>query len=296
MSAIRDDFAARRKALETEMAKLAEAEAELDAAEGRESDAAWPSASEWLDEPLADFEWLLGGVLTAGSVSMLAADPGAGKTTLVCQATICLVNGVSCAGIHVSRRWRTLLVAAEGARLPLRNRYQMACRSLGQPERATSWLIQPRDFSDFAVSSQAMERAIRRHRPDLVILDTIGYFAKFDENDAAQWKAGVMAPLRRLVGLYGCAFLLVHHLRKGEAEDLGSRVRGTSAMRGDVDQLLILDAPYGQDDPYRELWVWKNKYGESMRSIPLSYDAASAVFLATDRAQRTRRKRRGEEF
>lgn len=290
----RDTLRAKRAQLEREIAQLDEMEADLDAAAGVNRSREWPSAADWLEEDLGTFDWLVGGLITAGSISMLAADPGAGKTTLLTQMTLALANGRPFCGMHVARVWRTMYAAAEGARLPLRNRYQQACRSLDIGERSANWYIQPREFGEFRLERGGIEAAVKRHVPHLVILDTLGYFGLDDENDAGTWKDKIMAPLRRMAAAHGTGFLLVHHLRKGGGE-LASRVRGTSAMWGDVDHLLALDAPHGQEDPYRELWVLKSKYSQSMVCTALNYDATGAVFIVTERDRRVRRGK-GEDF
>jgi RecA-family ATPase len=115
----------------------------------------------------------------------------------------------------------------------------------------------------------------------MVFLDTLGYFATFDENDASEWKQRVMTPLRGLVAKHGCSFMLVHHLNKDSKAAGWKKGRGTAAMFGDVDAYIRLDQAK-PEEPYVMMYVDKNKYAPVM-SIPLTFDGVNAVFeLATE--------------
>jgi hypothetical protein len=81
------------------------------------------------------------------------------------------------------------------------------------------------------------DRAVAR-KADLVVLDTIGKFAPWEnENDAAQVQAA-MNPLDRLTKA-GLAVLPIHHFGKTDGSE-GRAARGSTALPGSVDVMLEL--------------------------------------------------------
>ena len=78
-----------------------------------------------------DFTWLIGGFLARGTMSMLVADAGTGKSTLMAQLTLSLVHGKPFLGGRIEKPARVLLLAAEGARAAFQGRIRTAIRALG---------------------------------------------------------------------------------------------------------------------------------------------------------------------
>lgn len=251
-------------------------------------------AAEFIREP-GNFEWLVGGLIAEGSISMVAAEPRMGKTTLLVQLALCLADGREWLGHMVPRPVRTLYVLAEGSRHAFRGRFRTTCESLGIDADTVGWHIQPASQTEFNLRSREIERLLSSAASSgigLVILDTLGYFHGGDENDNSQWKARVMAPLRAFVARFGMSFILVHHYGKavpGRAR--WERGRGASAMFGDVDHWLGLERvdlePKEEDAPEhiknlllqrRELFIEKNKYGRDDYSTRLEFQKQRGTF------------------
>ena len=103
-------------------------------------------------------------------------------------------------------------------------------------------------------------------RPDtvLVIIDTLQMIrgAGYDNTYANDYRD--LSVLKHIADTHGIAILLIHHLRKELADDVFSRISGTTAISGAVDSsfTLIEDrrgsgkaklSCTGRDIPYREL-------------------------------------------
>lgn len=233
------------------------------------------SAKQWMREDIPPHLWLVGNIMAASTTTMLVAESGLGKTTLLTQLTLCLATGKQFCGMHCHGPVRTLTVAAEGARYAYRTRFLDTCKSMEiDAKKIDDWYIHPPNVSEYELGSQNLRDMIRVCKPAVVILDTLGYFHRGDENDATEWKRYVMQPIRKLTTEYGCAFVLVHHSGK----DLDKGGRGTSAQVADVDHYLILTHPTGTTDAYRELFIRKNKYGRGGQSYPLRFDLEKAMF------------------
>lgn len=251
-------------------------------------------AADFVREP-GDFQWLVGGLIAEGSVSMVAAEPRMGKTTLLVQLALCMAAGRDWLGHRVPRRVKSLYVLAEGSRHAFRGRFRTTCESLRIDVDSVGWHIQPASQTDFTLRSREVERLFSSAASSgigLVILDTLGYFHGGDENDNSQWKSRVMAPLRGFIARYGISVILVHHYGKAvQGRARWERGRGASAMFGDVDHWLGLEKvdleAHEEDAPEhikelllqrRELFIEKNKYGRDDFSIRLEFQKQRGTF------------------
>ena len=130
----------------------------------------------------------------------------------------------------------------------------------------------------FAVMSQQLHngleeqlRAFLSEHPDtvLVIIDTLQMIrgANYDNTYANDYRD--LSVLKHIADAHGIAILLIHHLRKELADDVFSRISGTTAISGAVDSsfTLIEDkrgsgkatlSCIGRDIEYRELTLERN--------------------------------------
>jgi len=261
--------------------KLAECEADLADVEDRPTGGPEPVIlADFLSENLGEQRWLLQGLMAVGSVNMIVAHGGVGKTTLVTQIALALAAGVNVPALEarISTPTPILYISAEGSRILFRERVETARRNLNISAGGTRWFIQPRDLTDYQIGSASLERLIVKSGAKLAILDTLGYFWVGDRNKDEHWKERVMGPLRALIARTGVSVLLVHHLSKGD----DWKGRGTSAMFDDVDLFLHLEDPSGGvfegSDMPCTLWVRKNKNGIDHFSFPLVYRKKLAIF------------------
>lgn len=248
----------------------------------------------FLREP-GEFNWLVGGLIAQGSVTMMAAEPKMGKTTLLVQMALCLSAGQDWLGYTIPRPVKTLYVLAEASRNAFRERLRTACDSMRLRTDDLGWHIQPAIQAEFKLRSREIDRlfsAAAASGIELIVMDTLGYFHGGDENDNSEWKKCVMAPLRAMTARHGLSFVLVHHYGKaapGKAR--WERGRGASAMYGDVDHWLGLEKVEMTDDEEeltqpqkdrlqqrRELFIEKNKYGRDDYSMRLEFWKPRGVF------------------
>lgn len=252
------------------------------------------SAFDFVSEP-GDFEWLVGGLIADGTVTMVAAEPRIGKTTLLVQMALCLAMGREFLGMRVPKAVKPLYVLAEGSRNAFRARFSTACQALDIRFKDCPWAIQPASMADFNLKSASVSRlftAAAKSGTKIVFLDTLGYFHGGDENDNSEWKRNVMGPLRAFGTQLGLSFVLVHHYGKSNPlKSRWERGRGASAMFGDVDHWLGLEKPELTEaekmlpeaersrlENVRELYVEKNKYGLDNVALRLEFHRAFGTF------------------
>ena len=245
--------------------------------------------SELIEEDLSAFDWLIPQLVIAQGVGIIAGDGGTGKSFLAQHMGLCIASGKKFMEFGITRPRKVLYLAAEGARLPLRDRLMRACRTLLIDPKNVPFYVQHGALSKFHFDSDEFRRLIFATSPDVVFCDTLGYFFGGDENDSSEWKRRVMEPINEIRRDIGTAFIIVHHKNKtGESGRRGGR--GTSAMYDDVDHWfdlnltkelhqnpeLLSDPTRGRD---RIFLVSKNKYSENQfTAFRVRADFRNAIF------------------
>lgn len=103
----------------------------------------------------------------------------------------------------------------------------------------------------------------------LVIIDTLQMIrgAGYDNTYANDYRD--LSVLKKIADVHGIAILLIHHLRKEKADDVFSRISGTTAISGAVDSSFTLVEEHrgsgranlsciGRDIEYREISLEHN--------------------------------------
>ena len=272
---IKAEIAAEEKKLEEYRSILRELEG------GADSGPDTVTLQDFLREKVT-FEWMIGGLIAEGTIGMLVADPSIGKTTLLAQITLLLGTGKEIFGRGVRKKYPALMIAAEGSRAAFRSRVDRARHSLGLLADDATWFIQGdgKRREDWQIGSPGLERLVAESGAQFCCLDTLGYFYDGSENDAVEWKQGVMVPLRMLAAKYNVTFCIVHHqVKENEFRRGWQKGRGSSAIFGDVDFYLRLEPVEGDaTGAKRTLWVDKQKYGLAGYEIGLVFNKDGAIF------------------
>ncbi len=108
------------------------------------------------------------------------------------------------------------------------------------------YVIQAGDGFDLRKHFDELEQLVRKHEPDLLVLDSLRSLAPgLEENDSAETEAAI-TPIRRLAQSLGISVLLVHHSKKG-----GKTYRGSSAIQAAIDASFHLARADGDEDLQR---------------------------------------------
>ena len=210
---------------------------------------------------IAEFDRVLGGGLVPGALVLIGGDPGIGKSTLLTQVA---------ARVAAQRRTVLYVTAEESAR-----QVRLRAERLGPL---------PRDLLLLAETDlEAVQRAVERLRPALVVVDSIQTVYRPDVPSAPGSVAQVRECAAALLGVAKgreVTVLLVGHVTK-EGQLAGPRV-----LEHLVDTVLAFEG-----DPhhaYRLLRATKNRFGsthelgvfemasDGLREVP----NPSAAFLA----------------
>lgn len=192
-------------------------------------------------------KWAIPGLLVDG-FSFLIGRPKQGKSLLALHTGLSVAYGGKAIGSIDVEPGQAIYLALED---PWRRLKSRMCQMLDAADPPQDLIL----FNEWpridAGGLEQLEREMKKHdRLRLVIIDT---FQKIKgenrlkhsvyEHDYAQ-----VAALKSLADKAGVAMLVIHHLRKAQAEDIFDQVSGSLGLTGAADSTLILDRKTGQAD------------------------------------------------
>lgn len=217
-----------------------------------------------MNQPIHPLNFIVEGLFSQG-LHILAGSPKVGKSWLALWLAVQVAKGNDVFG-GKTKQGTTLYLCLEDSTLRIQNRlltieddapasvhFCTACHLLGRGLED--------ELLDFI-----------RAYPDtvLIIIDTLQMIrsATYDSTYANDYRD--LSALKRLADANGIAILLIHHLRKEFADDVFSRISGTTAISGAVDTSLTLVEErrgsgeaklccIGRDVEYRELQLKRNE-------------------------------------
>jgi AAA domain len=179
-------------------------------------------------------EFLIEGFLPAKSIAIVGGDSGIGKSPLICQLALCLAAGIPFLGLE-THQGRVLYFDLENSLVDCKAMRDALTGFLGLREAPYHDFLLVPEPADFKRLNELIEKV----RPRLIVIDSLRALAPHatEKNAAAgEW----LKEIRNLVRKYGCAFLIVHHLRKPKLDispsDLAEETRA-------MDWLLEMEGP-----------------------------------------------------
>jgi len=185
------------------------------------------------DEPIP---WMVKNMWTKRAKILLASEPKAGKTWLVCSIALAICTGdMMFDKIEVVDPGPVGIIAAEDDEGEIGRRFDRMCRAKGliMSNLDLHWwsgdairLNRPRDID--WIKEQVVKYGIK-----MMIYDPLARLMDGDEN-SKECVSGVLTPASQMVKEIGCSVMLVHHLGKDDPDrpkTAAQRVRGSSDIR-----------------------------------------------------------------
>jgi hypothetical protein len=237
-------------------------------------------------------EWLIAGIVPMGSVMLLAAAGGTGKTTLLYNWALHVALGLPWSGRRCVKG-RSLLISADEPACDTAEKlsvigYQDAGLEPGAINFWETWRF---------ANMQQLEHYIRKERPSLVMIDSLTACLSGMNIDLARSSAGdAIYGLRDMANAYNCSIVILHHLNKSGGlrdstsfvDNVSEVVKLTRAENFDPNEFTIewLKSRSGltgkhslQRDPLNYGWRYAGPLGGSLEELD---KAASTVNMRKD--------------
>ena len=222
------------------------------------------SDDDFLGRMVEEVNWLIEGLLRRSGIMLLSAKPKVGKSELARN----LARAVATGGEFLGRRCvksKILWVGLDEPAAHLRDRIEVH----GLPGLGISW-VTDRPAGDKAAW---LREVVSQHRPDLVIVDTIGRL--FDVDDFNDYSKVTRATqiLLDLRSEFGTTFVMLHHNNNADG------VLGSVQWQAMVDTIMaITRAPESKDRFVRTT----QRSGTDMEPSRLTYDLDSGAMTITE--------------
>jgi putative DNA primase/helicase len=194
-------------------------------------------------------DWMIEDVIQRHDNGFVCADPKGSKSFITMDMCLSLALGKDWMGHHVPRRVKVALVSREDNARTTGLRMRRLCAGKGNTlDQLDGW---------FYLNSRAQTRALmlddeqqysdlmfhlREFQPEFLVLDVMNVLHEGEENDAKDMRH-VLAKVTALQQEVGCACAIIHHFRKGSADEAASltqRLRGSSAIAGWAEWMIGL--------------------------------------------------------
>lgn len=180
--------------------------------------------------------------LEPGSINMIAALRGLGKTMLALKISTCVALGISCFHWEVNKPAGVLYVDGEMNITDMQKRLDMLFENHPRPTNFyllhhSEWHIKIDQRMEMA--SETFQKLILdfiKEHPDvkLVVFDNLSCLTSIREDKSDDWRQ-MIAPFLRDLKRLGIAVLLVHHANKAGAQ------RGTNAREDELSVSIMLE-------------------------------------------------------
>ena len=211
-----------------------------------------------MSQPLTPLNFVVDTLLSQG-LHILAGSPKVGKSWLALWLAVTVAKGEAIWGMGV-KQGTTLYLCLEDSTLRIQNRlFEITEDAPANVHFSTS-----SDTLGKGLEEQLCSFLVEHPDTVLVIIDTLQMIrgTGYDNTYANDYRD--LAALKRIADAHGIAILLIHHLRKELADDVFSRISGTTAISGATDSNFVLRKSHrrentatlyctGRDIAYREL-------------------------------------------
>lgn len=255
------------------------------------------SAAGLMTRELGEMRWAVEGLLPEG-LTMLAGRPKIGKSWLALNVALAVASGrlaldvtpepgdVLCLALEDNpRRLQKRINILTAAELRINTDdpeiFEADFSGLPSLERLTLANRWPRlDQGGLAL----LEEWLQTHpQARLIVIDTLQRVKpRVDRGTSYEEDYAAMAPLQELALRYQVAILVLHHLRKAEAEDILDLINGSMGMSGVLDGALILQRQRGQMDA--SLFITGREV-EHERTLGLSWNSDKACWSVVGNAE-----------
>lgn len=214
--------------------------AKAEAAAGEPVASPFISAAALMAMTFPPVSYVVPGYIVEG-LTLLAGKPKIGKSWLALDLGIAVGRGGFTLGDIKCEVGDVLYAALEDNNRRLQNRLAKLLQSQSVPDRLEFVTTMPKlDEGGIAFLRGWIES---HERPRLIIIDVLNKVrrSKGDRENAYEADYKAVSDLKALADEHGVAILVLHHVRKMEADDPLDTVSGTTGLTGAVDSILVFN-------------------------------------------------------
>jgi hypothetical protein len=233
------------------------------------------SPAELCAMPRPETPYRVRGRLIEGGVTLITADPGAGKTYCLLDAALGVHEGQSAYG-QPSIQGPAMIVGPDNGLIVYRQRIQDLCRGRGIEPPASEMIL---DVSPFNLSNLAdclmLRRQCERDGIRFLGLDCLAAMLGDADENASGDMGLVMNHVRDIARESGTSIVVNHHGNKNLFLTSAARVRGSTAILASVDLAILLTSKGKGANLVRYLSVFKNRL-EQEEATPATFAIESS--------------------
>jgi hypothetical protein len=195
-----------------------------------------------LDEPDQARRWMVETLWPRTGVGIIGGAPKCGKSWLGLDLAVSVASGTPCLDTFpVPSPGSVLVYMAEDAACVVKQRLAGICshRGLELAALPIGVITTPSLRLDLPHDQARLQETVRRHAPQLLLLDPFVRLHRVNENQAQDVSA-VLGYLRELQREHDLALVVVHHARKNSGPTGGQSLRGSGDFFAWVDTALSL--------------------------------------------------------
>jgi hypothetical protein len=216
-------------------------------------------------QPQPPINWVVGGLISAGSVNMFFGEGGSKKTYALVDMGVCVATGKDWITFK-TQPGNVLIVDEESGRRRILGRLGDVLRGHNADYSTPVFCVSLAAFNlGLPNDIGELYNLIVTTRARLVIIDALADVMPGRDENAVKDTQPIFLALRRIAEDTQAAIIIIHHSNKG------GTYRGSTAMKGAVDLLLEVTSKTGSDEI-----VFKT---EKARDTTATTFAAKAVFM-----------------
>ncbi len=193
----------------------------------------------WADEALEgddDFDWVVAGMFSKGSVSLIVGEGGSKKTYLAIDCAVCVAMGQPWLGFSTTQG-TVLYVDEESGKVRLKKRLRAVMRGhRAGRETPVAWTVLEQFNLTDIQDVEHVASLIDEVKPSLVVIDALADAMPGADENSVKDVHPVFQRLRGMAETKQCAVVVLHHANKAGG------YRGSTAIKGAVDLMLMVDS------------------------------------------------------
>jgi RecA-family ATPase len=186
-----------------------------------------------------EIKYVVPGYVAEG-LTLFAGKPKIGKSWFLMHVAWSVACGDYTLGGIACEEGDVLYAALEDNKRRLRRRMDKLFGNIPWPKRLTFKCEMPR-LAEGGID--CIRNWLKQAKqPRLVVIDTLAMVRMPNRKDQSNYEADYasMKDLRDLAGEFGVAIIIVHHLRKADADDPFDTISGTLGLTGAADTIMVL--------------------------------------------------------